>query len=56
MALEIRELLIKATITDSGGAALHGQALQEAMARMKQELLRECVARVLDEITHEQQR
>lgn len=55
MALEVRELVIKASVRPPAQQPAPGdQAAQ--LAQLKRELVRECVARVLDELAQAEQR
>jgi hypothetical protein len=56
MTVEIRELVIRASVVPADAPALSEAALAALVARLKPELLRECAARVLEELDRAQQR
>lgn len=63
MPIEIRELIVKTTITNDPVKSLSGsgnsvqkQELEKIIAKIKKEIINECVQKVLDEIERNKER
>ncbi|MCG2584161.1 DUF5908 family protein [Massilia sp. TS11] len=56
MALEVRELVIRASVSQPPGETVSALALAEALKRLERELVQTCLARVMDELAQREQR
>ena len=50
MTIEVRELVIRASVSRTEGEAVSAAALTEALKHLEAKLLQTCVARVLEEL------
>ncbi len=55
MPLEVRELVIKASVSQPPGETVSTAALAEALKKLERELVQTCVARVLEELEQVEQ-
>lgn len=56
MTIEVRELVIRASVTGREDDAVSAAALAEALRRLEGKLVQACVARVLEELRQLEER